>query len=209
MVEIIPPVPPPPPVPFEYSITGKVIDSITNEPLVNTKISTSGKEGKDIPNNTGDFTLTGTTTKENKITLTFTSNNYTTKTVTPYTGNGQIKSDIGIIGLQPNVRSIESDKITASQLSTDQVKNLAADGKDLAGVIQKRLSNTVADLKNSFIPAILIIFARFGVTGVPEIIEQAKSGVPGTSEAIGQGKSLLPVDQILCPTRDVLLNIIE
>jgi hypothetical protein len=183
------------PVPFEYSITGKVIDSITNEPLVNTKITTSGKEGQEVPNSTGDFTLTGTTTEENKITLTFNTNNYTTKTVTPYLGNGTIKEDIGIIELESNTKSIEDDKISSSQLSTEQVDKLNTDSGKIGGAVQKRLNDTVASLKNSFLPTVLLLISKFGVTGVPKLIEQGKKSIPDA--------------QVLCPTEDTLLSLIK
>ena len=195
LVRIDPPTPPPPPVPFEYSIIGKVIDSITNEPLVNTKITTSGKEGQEVPNSTGDFTLTGETTNENRITLTFNANNYTTKTVTPYTGNGNIKSDIGIIGLEPNTKSIEDDKISSSQLSIEEVNKLNIDSGKIGGAAQKRLNNTVTSLKTSFLPTVLLLFAKFGVTGVPELVKQGKKSIPDA--------------QVLCPTEDTLLSLIK
>ena len=195
LVRIDPPTPPPPPVPFEYSIIGKVIDSITNEPLVNTKITTSGKEGQEVPNSTGDFTLTGTTTEENKITLTFNTNNYTTKTVTPYLGNGTIKEDIGIIELESNTKSIEDDKISSSQLSTEQVDKLNTDSGKIGGAVQKRLNDTVASLKNSFLPTVLLLISKFGVTGVPKLIEQGKKSIPDA--------------QVLCPTEDTLLSLIK
>ena len=205
LVRVDPPTPPPPPVPFEYSITGKVIDSITNEPLTNTKIKTSGKEGQETPNSTGDFTLTGETTNENRITLTFNTDNYTTKTVTPYAGNGNIKSDIGIIGLEPNVKSIEGDKITTSQLSTEEVDKLNIDSKKIGGAVQKRLNDTVSNLKSKVLPTVLLLLARFGITGVPELIKQAKSGVNGASGIIEQ----IPTDQISCPAPEELKKLIK
>ena len=205
LVRVDPPTPPPPPVPFEYSITGKVIDSIINEPLTSTKIKTSGKEGQDVPNSTGDFTLTGETTNEKRITLTFNTSNYTTKTVTPYTGNGNIKSDIGIIGLEPNVKSIEGDKITTSQLSTEEVNKLNIDSGKIGGIVQKRLNDTVTNLKSKVLPTVLLLLAKFGITGVPELIKQAKSGANGASGIIEQ----IPTDQISCPAPEELKKLIK
>ena len=61
--------------------------------------------------------------------------------------------------------------------------------------IQKRLNDTVTSLKTSFLPTVLLLIAKFGVTGVPKLIEQGKKSIPDA--------------QVLCPTEDTLLSLIK
>ena len=50
--------------------------------------------------------------------------------VTPYKGDGEIKEDLGVIGLTPIVASLEGDKIDASQIQQSQIEEISASKRD-------------------------------------------------------------------------------
>jgi hypothetical protein len=181
---------------IEYSITGKVINNDTNQPIIGAKITISTTEST-TTNNDGVFILKGKTKSNQTISLNITSPNYSSQTVSPYTGDNQIKSDIGIISLQSNVKSIEEDKITSSQLSSKQIDGLSKQQKDANFFAQKRLIDTTSKLKNTLIPSILTLGAAFGVTQIPKLIEQGKTS------------ALAVTNQISCPTQAELTNLIN
>ena len=181
---------------IEYSITGKVINKDTNQPVIGAKISVS-TTGFANTNGDGVFTLKGKTQSNQTISLNITSPNYSSQTVNPYTGDNQIKSDIGIVSLQSNAKSIEEDKITSSQLSSKQIDGLSKQQKDANFFAQKRLIDTTSKLKNTLIPSILTLGAAFGVTQIPKLIEQGKTS------------ALAITDQISCPTQAELTNLIN
>jgi len=173
---------------IEYSITGKVINNDNNQPVVGAKISVSSTESV-TTNGDGVFTLKGKTQSNQTISLNITSPNYSSQTISPYTGDNQIKSDIGIISLQSNAKSIEEDKITSSQLSSQQIDGLSKQQKDANFFAQKRLIDTTSKLKNTLIPSILTLGAAFGVTQIPKLVQQGKTSASAIT------------DQISCPTQ--------
>ena len=94
---------------IDYSINGTIIDSTTNAFLTGAKIKTS------IINSTktdkqGNFTIKGKTTTDEFININVSLKGYNALDINPYTGNGKIKSDLGVIQLTPIKKNLEQDK---------------------------------------------------------------------------------------------------
>ena len=63
--------------------------------------------------------------------------------VTPYKGDGEIKEDLGVIGLTPIVASLEGDKIDASQIQQSQIEEISASKRDFKYFAQKKLVDLI------------------------------------------------------------------
>ena len=117
--------------------------------------------------------------------------------VTPYKGDGEIKEDLGVIGLTPIVASLEGDKIDASQIQQSQIEEISASKRDFKYFAQKKLVDLINNVKIVLIPLILTLIARFGITKANKLIEEGKT------------KAADILDQITCPTPEELNRIIS
>ena len=117
--------------------------------------------------------------------------------VTPYKGDGEIKEDLGVIGLTPIVASLEGDKIDASQIQHSQIEEISASKRDFKYFAQKKLVDLINNVKIVLIPLILTLIARFGITKANKLIEEGKT------------KAADILDQITCPTPEELNRIIS
>ena len=122
---------------------------------------------------------------------------YQTLEVTPYKGDGEIKEDLGVIGLTPIVASLEGDKIDASQIQQSQIEEISASKRDFKYFAQKKLVDLINNVKIVLIPLILTLIARFGITKANKLIEEGKT------------KAADILDQITCPTPEELNRIIS
>jgi ElaB/YqjD/DUF883 family membrane-anchored ribosome-binding protein len=123
---------------------------------------------------------------------------YESKEITPYKGDGTAKTDLGVISLTPNNIALEQDKIKASQLTTNQIKELSKGEKGVDYYVQERLSNQINTLKTTLIPTVLTLIAGFGITKASDLVAQNKDKI---SDAI-ENKSN-------CPTQLELISIIS
>jgi hypothetical protein len=123
---------------------------------------------------------------------------YESKEIVPYKGDGTAKSDLGVISLTPTNIALEQDKIKASQLNTDQVKELSKGNKGADYFSQERLSNQIDTIKSTLIPTVLTLIAGFGVTKATDLIAQNQSKI---LDAINNGS--------LCPPQAELTSIIN
>lgn len=121
-------------------------------------------------------------------TLLITAEGYESKEIIPYKGDGTPKTDIGIIELIPIDKSLENDIIESSQLSQDNVKKITSPKKTADYYIQKRLFKVVQNLKDTLIPIVLTLLAKFGITAAQSIIGKGKEAM---KEAI-QNKTYCP-----------------
>jgi hypothetical protein len=117
--------------------------------------------------------------------------------ITPYKGDGEIKEDLGVIGLTPIVASLEGDKIDASQIQQSQIEEISASKRDFKYFAQKKLVDLINNVKIVLIPLILTLIARFGITKANKLIEEGKT------------KAADILDQITCPTPEELNRIIS
>ena len=100
--------------------------------------------------------------------------------VIPYKGDGTAKTDLGVISLIPTNVALEQDKIKASQLDVNQVKELSKGSKGADYFSQERLSNQINTVKSTLIPAILTMTSAFGVTKATDLISKGKNEITNT-----------------------------
>jgi len=105
---------------------------------------------------------------------------YESKEITPYKGDGTAKTDLGIISLTPTNIALEQDKIKASQLTINQIKELSKGEKGADYYVQERLSNQINTLKSTLIPTVLTLIAGFGVTKASDLIAKSQDKVLDT-----------------------------
>jgi hypothetical protein len=80
--------------------------------------------------NNGEFSISISSSLENiQTTLKISAPGYETITVTPFKGNGDIKTTLGIIFLNPQNKAVKQDKTKASQLNKNQIELLNQDKK--------------------------------------------------------------------------------
>ena len=143
-----------------YTISGIVVDQLSNEPLIGVEVSYDGNLVQ--TNVKGEFTLVGIKTLEGLIQLSISTQDYVPKNVIPYTVNGDIKKDIGVIKLTPNKTNLNLEKLKSSQLDRNSIESLTSD--DASSLQQKSLNNTINKLKSILIPSILGLISKFGIT---------------------------------------------
>jgi len=102
---------------------------------------------------------------------------YESKEIIPYKGDGTAKTDLGVISLTPINVALEKDKIKASQLNVDQVKELFKGNKGADYFSQERLSNQIDTIKSTLIPTVLTLVAGFGVTKATDLVTQNQSKI--------------------------------
>lgn len=123
---------------------------------------------------------------------------YESVEVVPYKGDGTIKTDLGVIPLTSTNVALEQDKIKASQLTTDQIKELSKGDKGIDYYTQERLSNQVNTLKSTLIPTVLTLIAGFGITKASDLIYKTQGKI---SDVINGESS--------CPSQLELISIIN
>ncbi len=181
---------------IEYSIIGTVIDSTNNSFLTGVKVKTS------LINSTktdtqGNFTLKGKTFTDKPINVNISLKGYNALDINPYTGNGGIKSNLGVIQLTPIQKNLDQDIINSSLLTEGELKSLTLGSKPSSSFIQKRLTEAIINVKSRLIPVILTLIARFGVTQVDKLTKKGKDKIDDI------------IDQTSCPTSDELTQIIS
>ena len=163
-----------------YSIKGTIVNSQSQDAIKGAKISTSPISFTFTDVN-GDFNITGDLPESGSLSLTINALGYQFITQSPYKGDNTLKTDVGVIGLQPIISSLAEDKIKSSQLSRDQIKEISKSKKNFSYYAEEKLSNQVNTLKNTLIPSILTMAAGFGITQLgkytpdqlPKILEQS------------------------------------
>jgi hypothetical protein len=105
---------------------------------------------------------------------------YESLEIIPYKGDGTVKTDLGVISLNPTTVALEQDKIEVSQLSIDQIKELSKENKGADYFIQERLSNQINTIKSILIPTILTLVAGFGITKATELAMENKDKILDT-----------------------------
>jgi hypothetical protein len=176
-----------------YSIKGTIVNSQSQDAIKGAKISSSPTSFAFTDIN-GDFTLTGDLPESGSISLTINALGYQFITQSPYKGDNTLKTDIGVIQLQPVVSSLAEDKIKSTQLSRDQIKELSKSKKDFSYYAEEKLSNQVNTLKNTLIPAIITMIATFGVTKLKDVSPDKIKGI---------------LDNANCPTQAELTSLIN
>jgi hypothetical protein len=123
---------------------------------------------------------------------------YESVEIIPYKGDGTAKKDLGVISLTPTNIALEQDKIKASQLNVDQIKEISKGEKGADYYTQERLSNQINTIKSTLIPTILTLVAGFGITKASDLIVQNQDKILDTVK-----------NKTTCPTQSDLTSIID
>jgi hypothetical protein len=115
----------------------------------------------------------------------------------PYKGDGTLKSDLGVIKLQPLQKSLELDQIESSQLKTSQIDSLSATNKTPEYFIQKRLTGLIVSLTGTIIPLLLKQCAQFGLTNLSKMMVDGKLNTDSLK------------DSATCPSTEEINRIID
>jgi len=174
-------------------ITGTIIDISTNLPINGSLIQYD--EVSSYSNNKGKFKIKIPNTSS--ITLNITSPNYQSIDIFPYKGDNTIKTDLGVIQLSLLKDTSQNDKIISSQLNEDTINLASSDKRDFKYFTQKKLNDSLDNIKNRLLPVIITLVAEFGVANVQKMIETGNIDIASLK------------NQISCPTQQQLTQLIN
>ena len=123
---------------------------------------------------------------------------YESVEIIPYKGDGTVKTDLGVIPLIPTDVALEQDKIEASQLTQNQIKEASKTLETSDYLIQESLSNQIITIKKTLLPSILTMIAAFGITKALSLISKDKNKI---LDAIN--------NQSNCPPEEKLTSLIN
>jgi len=176
-----------------YSIKGVVVNGQSLDPIKGAKVSISPIEFV-FTDTGGNFIIEGNIPESGSLSMTVNSSGFQFVEPTLYKGDNTLKTDLGVIQLQPLLPSLNQEKLTSSQLSADQIKELSKGSKGADYFAQERLSNQISIIKSTLIPSILTMIAGFGLTQVSKIKPEQFSKY---------------LEQSSCPTQPELIALIN
>lgn len=180
------------------TIKGTIVNSITNEPLSGVKVSNTFLK-MDTTNKKGEFSIKhpsikGTGLDPTKLPLNISLQKYSFLQITPYTSVGDIKSNLGIITLNPQESNLKKEILDLLKFPPSTVENYSTKNVTVDFRIQKKLNTSIDDLKGIVIPLVLSLIAAYGISEVQKIIEKSKINPAGAFDEIK--------DIIVCPTKE-------
>lgn len=179
------------------SIKGIVVDQITNQPIPGVVVSNKILK-QDTTNKKGEFSikhpdLTDTGFDPSKFPLSFIKPKYGPYTTIPYKSDGTIKSNLGIITLNPLESDLQKEitklfKFSDSVVEEYNTKDVTVDFK-----VQKQLNVSIDTLKGIVVPLLLTLIATYGISKVEDLLKKYEIDPKAAFEEI---KGL-----ITCPTQ--------
>ena len=129
---------------MRYSIKGKIIDASSNSPILGAQISYNSNIVDTNVN--GEFIINGSLNKDEKLILSIYKKGYSPIAIQPYSGDGELSSNIGIRSLTSNSSNLSNDKNESLQLNNNLVKKISKP-EGSAGSQQKSLNKVINNLK--------------------------------------------------------------
>lgn len=151
-----------------YSIKGVVVNRQSLDPIKGAKVSISPITFVFTDTN-GNFTIDGNIPESGSLSMTVNAPSFQFTEPALYKGDNTLKTDLGVIQLQPLIPSLAQEKLSSSQLSRAQIEELSKGNKGADYFAQERLSNQIGTIKSTLIPSILTMIAGFGITQVSNI----------------------------------------
>ena len=176
-----------------YSIKGVVVNGQSLDPIKGAKVSISPIMFIFTDTN-GNFTIEGDTPESGSLSMIVNAPGFQFVEPALYKGDNTLKTDLGVIQLQPLVSSLNQEKLASSQLSTNQIEELSKGNKGADYFAQERLANQISTIKSTLIPSILTMVAGFGLTQISNIKPE---------------QFLKYVEQSSCPTQAELITLIN
>jgi hypothetical protein len=178
-------------------VKGIVVNKITNEPIPGVTV-TNKLLKRDRTNKQGEFSikhpdLAGTGLDPAKFPLNFIKPKYGPFNTTPYTSAGDLKSNLGIIALNPLESNLKKDILNLLKFPPSTVEDYTTKGVTIDFRIQKKLNLSIDTLKAIVIPLILTLIAAYGISKAKELIEKYEKDPQAALEEI---KNL-----IVCPSQ--------
>ena len=131
-----------------YSIKGVVVNGQSLDPIKGAKISILPSNSVSA-DDSGNFIITGNVSESGSLSMTINAPGFQFVEPALYKGDNTLKTDLGIIQLQPLLPSLNQEKLSSSQLSTDQIKELSKGNKGADYFTQERLANQINTIKST------------------------------------------------------------
>jgi hypothetical protein len=123
-----------------YSIKGVVVNGQSLDPIKGAKVSISPIMFIFTDTN-GNFTIEGDTPESGSLSMIVNAPGFQFVEPALYKGDNTLKTDLGVIQLQPLVSSLNQEKLASSQLSTNQIKELSKSKKGSYLIIAQEILN--------------------------------------------------------------------
>lgn len=176
-----------------YSIKGIVVNGQSLDPIKGAKVSISPITFV-FTDTDGNFVIGGDVPESGSLSMTVNAPGFQFTEPALYKGDNTLKTDLGVIQLQPLIPSLAQEKLSSSQLSRAQIEELSKGNKGADYFSQERLSNQIGTIKSTLIPSILTMIAGFGLTQVSNLTPEQFTKY---------------VEQSSCPTQAELTSLIN
>jgi len=176
-----------------YSIKGVVVNGQSLDPIKGAKVSISPITFI-FTDTSGNFIIEGDIPESGSLSMTVNAPGFQFIEPALYKGDNTLKTDLGVIQLQPLISSLAQEKLSSSQLNKAQIEELSKGNKGADYFAQERLSNQIGTIKSTLIPSILTMAAGFGLTKISNIKPEQFTKY---------------LDQASCPTQPELISLIN
>ena len=185
-------------------VKGIVVNQITNEPIPGVVV-TNKLLKRDTTNKKGEFSIkhpdiVGTGLDPAKFPLNFIKPKYSSFNTIPYTSAGDLKSNLGIITLNPLESNLQKEILDLLKFPPSTVEDYTTKGVTVDFRVQKKLNGSIDTLKAIVIPLILTLVATYGISKAKELIEKYEKDPQAALEEI---KAL-----IVCPSQSEMDQLI-
>ena len=160
---------------IEYKTKGKVVDN-ENNPLPGATIKDT-RGNSTTSQTTGDFTLDGDYTSGSLFDINVSATGYGQVTKTPFTQEGIIKNNIGVIKLQTTQTDLQEAKNKELPLDEAKTKAIKASKTDFEMAKQQAMNQVITNIKTVLLPAVLTQLAAFGISKASEALTKQFSDV--------------------------------
>ncbi len=153
---------------IEYKTKGTVVDN-ENNPLPGATIKDT-RGNSTTSQTTGDFTLDGDYTSGSLFDINVSAIGYGQVTKTPFTQEGIIKNNIGVIKLQTTQTDLQEAKNKELPLGEAKTKAIKASKTDFEMAKQQTMNQVITNIKTVLLPAVLTQLAAFGISKASEAL---------------------------------------
>ena len=186
-------------------VKGVIVNSVTNEPIKGARVISPLKKPSRT-NAKGEFEvkvpdILNTDFDPKKFEINIIKSKFASLKLTPYTSTKDVKTDLGIVTLQPLESNLAQEITELLTFKDAQVEKYATTEITFEFFQQKQLNKSISELKKLVIPLILNMVAQYGLSKVQELIAEVEANGGQLTDNIKQ--------QIVCPFQDALLKIVE
>lgn len=155
---------------IEYKTKGTVVDN-ENNPLPGATIKDT-RGNNTTSQTTGDFTLDGDYVSGSLFDINVSAQGYGQVTKTPFTQEGIIKNNIGVIKLQTTQTDLQDAKSKELSLKEAETKAIKASKTDFEMAKQQAMNQVITNIKTVLLPAVLTQLAAFGISKASEAVKK-------------------------------------